>query len=113
MARCVLIALGHLVARSAVLSRIMPLVGLRLCRPLSRAAPPKPSPQSSALLRVSSPPGRVSHSPGEHSLARRFQLDFTCHVVVLLLVCTRHPIFFDHGTFHDMHMIHPDTLGVV
>src|SRR5262249_3438930 len=63
MARRVLIALCHLVARSAVVSRIMPLVGLRLCRPLSRAAPPKPSPQSSALPRVSSPPRRVSHSP--------------------------------------------------
>ena len=23
------------------------------------------------------------------------------------------PIFFDHGTFHDMHMVHTNTLGVV
>src|SRR6266542_3722390 len=36
---------------------------------------------------------------GDHSLARRFQLDFTFRVFIVLLVFTRNPIFFDHGTF--------------
>jgi transposase len=59
-------------------------------------------------------PGGGSTSAGRaQALARRFQLDFTFHVFVVIIVFTRNPIFFDHGTFHDMHMVHTDTLCVV
>jgi len=42
---------------------------------------------------------------GENSLARRFQLDVTFRVFVVLLVCTRNRLCFDHGPFY-MYRLH-------